>query len=92
MAFSENIKKLSRRIGYIVNRKIPNHSNSVFENLSTRSIIAQVAHELSAGVVVATQDYRALDVFDTPYQMEDGVIRKETTVTPQSFKNGSRFH
>lgn len=38
-------------------------------------LFAQVAHEQRAGVVVVTHDHRALDVFDTLYEMEDGVIR-----------------
>lgn len=41
-------------------------------------LFAQVAHEQSAGVVVVTHDHRALDVFDTLYEMEDGVIRKQS--------------
>ena len=40
-------------------------------------LFAQVAHEQGAGVVVVTHDQRALDVFDTVYEMEDGEIRKE---------------
>ncbi|QEG33823.1 ABC transporter ATP-binding protein [Bythopirellula goksoeyrii] len=43
-------------------------------------LFAQVAHEQSAGVVVVTHDHRALDVFDTLYEMEDGVIRKQSGV------------
>jgi putative ABC transport system ATP-binding protein len=38
-------------------------------------LFAKVAHENGAGVVVVTHDQRALDVFDTIYEMEDGVIR-----------------
>lgn len=44
-------------------------------------LFAQVAHEQSAGVVVVTHDHRALDVFDTLYEMEDGVIRQESGVS-----------
>ncbi|TWU29804.1 ABC transporter ATP-binding protein [Bythopirellula polymerisocia] len=43
-------------------------------------LFAQIAHEQSAGVVVVTHDHRALDVFDTLYEMEDGVIRKQSEV------------
>ena len=43
-------------------------------------LFARVAHEQSAGVVVVTHDHRALDVFDTLYEMEDGVIRRESGV------------
>lgn len=38
-------------------------------------LFAKVAHENGAGVIVVTHDQRALDVFDTIYEMEDGVIR-----------------
>jgi putative ABC transport system ATP-binding protein len=38
-------------------------------------LFAQVAHEQGAGVIVVTHDHRALDVFDTIYAMEDGVIQ-----------------
>ncbi len=39
-------------------------------------LFAQVADEHGAGVIVVTHDHRALDVFDTLYEMEDGLIRK----------------
>lgn len=39
------------------------------------ALFARVAHEHGAGVIVVTHDHRALDVFDTLYTMEDGVIR-----------------
>jgi putative ABC transport system ATP-binding protein len=35
-----------------------------------------VAHEHGAGVIVVTHDQRTLEVFDTIYEMEDGVITK----------------
>jgi putative ABC transport system ATP-binding protein len=38
-------------------------------------LFARVAHEHGAGVIVVTHDQRALEVFDTTYEMEDGVIR-----------------
>jgi putative ABC transport system ATP-binding protein len=38
-------------------------------------LFATVAHTHGAGVIVVTHDHRALDVFDTLYEMEDGVIR-----------------
>ncbi len=38
-------------------------------------LFARVAHEHGAGVIVVTHDHRALDVFDTIHEMEDGVIR-----------------
>jgi putative ABC transport system ATP-binding protein len=39
-------------------------------------LFAQVAHEQGAGVIVVTHDHWALDVFDTIYEMEDGVIQR----------------
>ena len=39
------------------------------------ALFRSVAHEQGAGVIVVTHDHRALDVFDTIYEMEDGVIR-----------------
>lgn len=41
-------------------------------------LFAQVAHEHGTGVIVVTHDQRSLDVFDTIYEMEDGVIRLAT--------------
>jgi putative ABC transport system ATP-binding protein len=38
-------------------------------------LLARVAHEQGAGVIVVTHDQRSLDVFDTIYEMEDGTIR-----------------
>jgi len=35
----------------------------------------RVARQHGAGVIVVTHDHRTLDVFDTIYEMEDGVIR-----------------
>lgn len=39
-------------------------------------LFAKVAHEHGAGVIVVTHDHRALDVFDTLYEMEDGIISR----------------
>lgn len=39
-------------------------------------LFAKVAHEHGTGVIVVTHDNRALDVFDTTYEMEDGTIRQ----------------
>ena len=44
-------------------------------------LFAQVAHEQGSGVIVVTHDHRALDVFDTIYEMEDGVMRKQVRTT-----------
>lgn len=41
-------------------------------------LFARVAHEQGAGVIVVTHDHRALDVFDTIYEMEDGIMRKQS--------------
>jgi putative ABC transport system ATP-binding protein len=38
-------------------------------------LFRDVAHQHGAGVIVVTHDHRALDVFDTIYSMEDGVLR-----------------
>lgn len=40
-------------------------------------LFAQVAHEQGAGVIVVTHDQRSLDVFDTIYEMEDGLMRQQ---------------
>ena len=37
-------------------------------------LFRMVAHEQNGGVIVVTHDQRALDVFDTIYEMEDGII------------------
>lgn len=39
-------------------------------------LFAQVAHEQAAGVIVVTHDQRSLDVFDTIYEMEDGLMHR----------------
>jgi putative ABC transport system ATP-binding protein len=44
-------------------------------------LFRDVARQHNAGVIVVTHDQRTLDVFDTIYEMEDGVIRVST---PQS--------
>lgn len=41
-------------------------------------LLAQVAHEQGAGVIVVTHDHRALDVFDTIYEMEDGTMHEQS--------------
>ena len=38
-------------------------------------LFTKVAHEQGAGVIVVTHDHRALDVFDTIYEMEDGIMQ-----------------
>jgi putative ABC transport system ATP-binding protein len=44
-------------------------------------LFRNVVPEHQAGVIVVTHDERALDVFDTIYEMEDGVIRMRTSAT-----------
>ncbi|MBI3132224.1 MAG: ABC transporter ATP-binding protein [Acidobacteria bacterium] len=39
-------------------------------------LFRKVAREQGTAVVVVTHDHRTLDVFDTIYEMEDGVLRK----------------
>lgn len=39
-------------------------------------LFRDVAHEHGTGVIVVTHDQRALDVFDTIYEMEDGLLSK----------------
>ena len=39
-------------------------------------LFAKIAHEQNAGVIVVTHDHRFLDVFDTVYELEDGVLRQ----------------
>ncbi len=38
-------------------------------------LFRNVAHEHGTGVIVVTHDHRALDVFDTVYEMEDGSLK-----------------
>ena len=39
-------------------------------------LFTRVAREHGAGVIVVTHDHRALDVFDTTYEMEDGLMSR----------------
>ncbi len=41
-------------------------------------LFSKVAHEQDAGVIVVTHDHRALDVFDTIYEMEDGLMHRKS--------------
>lgn len=48
-------------------------------------LFRDVAHRHGTGVIVVTHDHRALDVFDTIYEMEDGVIKRTPPPTkPES--------
>lgn len=40
------------------------------------TLFRDVAHNFGTAVVVVTHDHRALDVFDSLYEMEDGVINR----------------
>ena len=44
-------------------------------------LFARVAQEQGAGVIVVTHDQRALDVFDTIYEMEDGIMRQQQSAS-----------
>lgn len=44
-------------------------------------LFRKLAHEHGTGVVVVTHDHRALDVFDSVYEMEDGIIRRSEAET-----------
>jgi putative ABC transport system ATP-binding protein len=44
-------------------------------------LFRRVAHEHGAGVIVVTHDHRTLEVFDTIYEMEDGVIREGSALS-----------
>lgn len=49
-------------------------------------LFAKVAHEHGTGVIVVTHDQRSLDIFDTTYEMEDGIIRQMARSEPESPK------
>jgi len=49
-------------------------------------LFRDVAHQHGTGVIVVTHDQRALDVFDTIYEMEDGVLAR----APAQAKSESR--
>jgi putative ABC transport system ATP-binding protein len=38
-------------------------------------LFRRIAHQHGTGVIVVTHDHRTLEIFDTTYEMEDGVIR-----------------
>jgi putative ABC transport system ATP-binding protein len=41
-------------------------------------LFRDVAHNHGTGIIVVTHDHRALDVFDTVYEMEDGMLKPAT--------------
>ena len=46
-----------------------------FRGRQVMELFRDVARQHGAGVIVVTHDHRTLDVFDTIYEMEDGIIR-----------------
>jgi putative ABC transport system ATP-binding protein len=46
-----------------------------FRGRQVMELFRDVARQHGAGVIVVTHDHRTLDVFDTVYEMEDGVVR-----------------
>ncbi len=44
-------------------------------------LFRDVAHRFGTGIIVVTHDQRALDVFDTIYEMEDGAIKASAVET-----------
>ena len=68
-------------------RALANHPSVILADEPTAALDSQrgrqvmelfqrVAHEHGTGVIVVTHDQRALDIFDTTYEMEDGTIRR----------------
>lgn len=49
-----------------------------FRGRQVMELFRDVARQHGAGVIVVTHDHRTLDVFDTIYEMEDGVIHVST--------------
>lgn len=54
-------------------------------------LFRDVAHQHGTGVIVVTHDHRALDVFDTIYEMEDGVLQP-AAATPSTGRNMAESH
>jgi putative ABC transport system ATP-binding protein len=50
-------------------------------------LFRNVAHDRGAAVIVVTHDHRALDVFDTTYEMEDGRLRLSETHSIRNIEN-----
>ncbi len=51
-----------------------------FRGRQVMELFRDVARQHGAGVIVVTHDHRTLDVFDTIYEMEDGIIRVSKSV------------
>jgi putative ABC transport system ATP-binding protein len=43
-------------------------------------LFRKVAREQKGAVIVVTHDHRALDIFDSIYDMEDGIIKSRERV------------
>lgn len=82
-----------------VARALANHPSVVLADEPTAALdshrgrqvvelFARVAHERGAGVIVVTHDHRALDLFDTIYEMEDGMLRTQAKPLP----SGQELH
>ncbi|MCA9283695.1 MAG: ABC transporter ATP-binding protein [Phycisphaerales bacterium] len=55
-------------------------------------LFRDVAHTHGTGVIVVTHDHRALDVFDTVYEMEDGMLRPATRSGVEASAGPAREH
>ncbi len=55
-------------------------------------LFAKLAHEHGTGVIIVTHDHRALNVFDTLYEMEDGILKLGTLPpSPHQVSSGVTF-
>lgn len=52
-------------------------------------LFRNVAHDRGAAVIVVTHDHRALDVFDTIYEMEDGRLRLSESQSVRNIENSN---
>jgi ABC-type lipoprotein export system ATPase subunit len=59
-------------------REARRRASALLEELGRQvmELFQRVAHEYGTGVIVVTHDQRALEIFDTTYEMEDGAITK----------------
>jgi putative ABC transport system ATP-binding protein len=49
---------------------------------SVMALFRSIAHEHGSAVVVVTHDHRTLDLFDSVYEMEDGILTKTEPAIP----------
>jgi len=52
-----------------------------FRGRQVMELFQKVAHEQGAGVLVVTHDHRSLDVFDRSFEMEDGMLKSQNSIT-----------